>query len=325
MTRFLIVDDSLLARQIIRDLLKKSFECEVVEATDGLDAVQSLEEQGPFDLILSDLQMPRLDGLGLLAVVRDRFRCTPFVILTAFGNEDIAVQAIQEGAASYVPKQSIRGRLSDVVKTVLTAATRRQIRKRLTRHIVAHELEFSLINDRRLLSAAVAELQEIGQSSGTFEEHQLTRIGVSLEESLLNAMIHGNLEISSELRDREDDAYEQLILARQETLPYCNRRIHLKARFTPDEVRFVITDEGPGFDLAAVPDPRDPQNFLKPSGRGLLLIRSFMDEAYHNTSGNSITLVKRSHPRPAEAESPAGRVPSSYPNGGSSPPEVGKP
>jgi anti-sigma regulatory factor (Ser/Thr protein kinase) len=58
----------------------------------------------------------------------------------------------------------------------------------------------------------------------------------------------------------------------------------------------VITDEGPGFDLSTVPDPGDPENFLKPSGRGLLLVRSFMDEAYHNAKGNVITLVKRSNP-----------------------------
>lgn len=305
MTRFLVVDDSLLARQIIGDLLKKSFHAEVVDATDGLHAVQCLEELGPFDLILSDLQMPRLDGLGLLSVVRERFPCNPFVILTAFGNEEIAVQAIQAGAASYIPKQLVRSRLPDVIKMVLTAATRRQVRDRLTKHLVAHELEFSLTNDRKLLSAVVAELQEIGQTTGTFEDHQLTRIGVSLEESLLNAMIHGNLEISSELREREDDSYEQLILARQQTSPYKDRKIHLIARFTREEARFVITDEGPGFNVGSVPDPCDPQNFLKPSGRGLLLIRSFMDEAYHNATGNSITLVKRAKPVQTGSQAPS--------------------
>jgi anti-sigma regulatory factor (Ser/Thr protein kinase) len=62
----------------------------------------------------------------------------------------------------------------------------------------------------------------------------------------------------------------------------------------------VIADEGPGFDVTAVPDPTDPENLLKPSGRGLLLIRSFMDEVYHNARGNSITMVKRSS-RPSES------------------------
>ena len=297
MSRFLVVDDSSLARQIVGDLLKKAFNGSVVEANNGVEAIRFLETQGPFDLILSDLQMPHMDGLALLSVVRERFPANPFVILTAFGSEEIAVQAITGGAASYIPKQSVKTRLQDVVRTVLTASTRRQVRDRLTQFIVSKELEFRLTNDRELISAVVAELQEVGQSSGAFDDHQLTRIGVALEESLLNAMIHGNLEVSSELRARDDDAYEQMVLIRQNSEPYGSRQIQVSCKFTPAEVRFMIVDEGPGFDLDSIPDPRDPQNFLKPSGRGLLLIRSFMDDVYHNSAGNSITLVKRRKPR----------------------------
>ncbi len=297
MSRFLVVDDSSLARQIVGDLLKKAFNGSVVEANNGVEAIRFLETQGPFDLILSDLQMPHMDGLALLSVVRERFPANPFVILTAFGSEEIAVQAITGGAASYIPKQSVKTRLQDVVRTVLTASTRRQVRDRLTQFIVSKELEFRLTNDRELISAVVAELQEVGQSSGAFDDHQLTRIGVALEESLLNAMIHGNLEVSSELRARDDDAYEQMVLIRQNSEPYSSRQIQVSCKFTPAEVRFMIVDEGPGFDLDSIPDPRDPQNFLKPSGRGLLLIRSFMDDVYHNSAGNSITLVKRRKPR----------------------------
>ncbi len=296
MTRFLVVDDSSLARQIIGDLLKKAFNASVVEASDGLEAIRFLETQGPFDLILSDLQMPNMDGLALLSVVRQRFPTNPFVILTAFGSEEVAVQAITAGAASYIPKQSVKTRLQDVVRTVLTASTRRKVRERLTRCLVSHDLEFRLSNDRELISAVVAELQEIGQSCGAFDDQELTRIGVALEESLVNAMIHGNLEISSELRSRDDDAFEQMILARQNAEPYRSRRIQVSCKFTPIDVRFVIVDEGPGFDIDSIPDPRDPQNFLKPSGRGLLLIRSFMDDVYHNSAGNSITIVKRRKP-----------------------------
>lgn len=304
MSKFLVVDDSAVSRKIVGHLLEKSFECTVVYANDGTEAVQCLEENGPFDVILSDLRMPRMDGLALLAVVRERFARQPFVILTAYGNEEIASLAIQGGAASYVPKLMVPTRLAHVVQTVLTASTRRKVRGRLAEHLVSQELEFNLSNDRELITAAVAELQEIGQASGAFEEQQLTRIGVALEESLSNAMIHGNLEVSSDLRDQGDDAYEQMIRVRQETVPYQDRRIHVRGRFTPSEVRFEISDEGPGFNVAKVPDPTDPENFLKPSGRGLLLIRSFMDEVVHNSQGNTITLVKRRAANaPADASS----------------------
>jgi CheY-like chemotaxis protein/anti-sigma regulatory factor (Ser/Thr protein kinase) len=296
MNTFLVVDDSTVSQHLVGKVLTKNFDATVVYAEDGVEAVGCLETGGPFDVILSDLRMPRMDGLGLLAVVRERFPSIPFVILTAYGSEEIAFLAIQGGAANYVPKRLVAKRLPEVVQTVLTASTRRQVRVRLAQHTISHELEYKLSNDRKLISAVVAELQEIGQASGAFDDQQLTRVGIALDEALTNAMIHGNLEIASELKAQADDQYEQTIRARQETPEYRDRRIHVRCRFTPQEVRFVIADEGPGFDVTAVPDPTDPQNLLKPSGRGLFLIRSFMDEVCHNSLGNAITMVKRNQP-----------------------------
>ncbi len=56
---------------------------------------------------------------------------------------------------------------------------------------------------------------------------------------------------------------------------------------------FVIRDGGPGFDITQVPDPTDPENMLRPSGRGLLLMRAFMDEFHFNNVGNEVTMIKR--------------------------------
>ena len=56
---------------------------------------------------------------------------------------------------------------------------------------------------------------------------------------------------------------------------------------------YVITDEGPGFDPSSLPDPTDLENLEKASGRGLLLIRTFMDEVQHNDRGNELTMVFR--------------------------------
>ena len=66
---------------------------------------------------------------------------------------------------------------------------------------------------------------------------------------------------------------------------------------TPTEARYVIRDEGPGFDLNRVPDPTDMSNLERISGRGLLLINTFMDEVRHNKAGNEITMVKRREKR----------------------------
>jgi len=64
------------------------------------------------------------------------------------------------------------------------------------------------------------------------------------------------------------------------------------ASLSSDAATFTVRDEGPGFDVAELPDPTDPENMLKPGGRGVMLIRTFMDETSYNEIGNEITMTK---------------------------------
>src|SRR5487761_1854859 len=101
-------------------------------------------------------------------------------------------------------------------------------------------------------------------------------------------MYHGNLEVGSELRETDEKSYRKLLEERRRTAPYAARRVHVLAYESPAEARYVIRDEGAGFDPKQLPDPTDPTNLEKVSGRGLLLIRTFMDEIRHNDKGNEI-------------------------------------
>jgi anti-sigma regulatory factor (Ser/Thr protein kinase) len=106
-------------------------------------------------------------------------------------------------------------------------------------------------------------------------------------------MHHGNFELSSSLREGDEREYHRLAKERSTQKPYAERRVHVRAADTPEGSTYVIRDEGPGFDPAKLPDPLDPENLEKVSGRGLLLIRTFMDEVRFNDKGNEITMVKR--------------------------------
>ena len=143
------------------------------------------------------------------------------------------------------------------------------------------------------MAPLVGKLQQQLEAQGLFDDNVLLRVSMALREALINAIEHGNLEASSALRERDDDSYIQLVRSRRHEQPYCSRRVMLCARETRDEVTYVIRDDGPGFDVSQLPDPTDPENLQKASGRGILLIRAFMDEVSHNANGNEITMIKR--------------------------------
>jgi anti-sigma regulatory factor (Ser/Thr protein kinase) len=129
------------------------------------------------------------------------------------------------------------------------------------------EAEFLLDNDPQLARALVAHLQEHLMRLG-IDDRTRTRVGIALEEALLNGIYHGNLGVHSELKQQSGRAFERLADERRTLPPYCERRQHVRADLSGMAVHFVVRDEGPGFDVAALADPTDPANLDKPSGRG---------------------------------------------------------
>jgi nitrogen fixation/metabolism regulation signal transduction histidine kinase len=130
------------------------------------------------------------------------------------------------------------------------------------------------------------------------DETDRIRIGVALEEALLNALYHGNLELDSEaLREARtgmvNGAGTNPIEERRAKAPYADRKIRVRVAVSSDEALFSIRDEGPGFNPSDVPDCTEPENLERDCGRGLLLMRTFMDDVQYNPKGNEVTLVKR--------------------------------
>ena len=93
-------------------------------------------------------------------------------------------------------------------------------------------------------------------------------VRLSLEEALVNAIKHGN---------------------RMEP----DKKVYIACELTEDEVTVVIEDQGDGFKLEEVPDPTDDENLEKPGGRGIMLIRSFMNGVAYNERGNRLTMLKK--------------------------------
>lgn len=292
MVKILVVDDSKVDCKVADGLLRKVVDWQVDVAANGKQALDRLAELQP-DVIITDLQMPEMNGLELVREVHHRYPLIPVILMTGKGSETIAVEALRYGAASYVPKRQLAQMLVETVQRVLVAAGEHRKKKSLMQRLTSMNCRFVLNNDPVLLTSLVSHIQGLLRDMDVLTESERLRSGVALEEALLNAAFHGNLEVSSELRETDHVQFYKLARERSEAAPYKDRSIYIDVEISVIGLRYVIRDEGPGFDLASLPDPTDPANIERPCGRGLLLMRTFMDEVSYNDVGNQVTMIKR--------------------------------
>lgn len=293
MPRILIVDDEEVDRELARRSLSTIDGLETVDARNGEEALALLAEGGSYDLILTDLRMPRLDGLELVKRLSAADGAAPVVLMTSKGSERIAVRALEAGAADYVPKRAMKAELRRVVERVIEIAEARRRRRVAVFCLEKRETSFLLVNDPALISPLSAWFQDGLDHLGFGNESIRAHVGIALMEAVANAMIHGNLEVSSELRRKDPGGYEKLIEERRKAKPWSDRRVRLIAREKAADLEYVVEDEGKGFDRSALPEQDSPETLLDVAGRGIYLIRTFMDEVAFNDRGNRITMRKR--------------------------------
>ncbi len=117
MASILVVDDEPKMRHILRIMLELRGHG-VTEAEDGAQALETLEDR-PFDLVISDIKMPRMDGLTLLERIQSMEAPVPVVFITAFATVDSAVKAMQKGAVDYITKPFEEERIALTVEKAL--------------------------------------------------------------------------------------------------------------------------------------------------------------------------------------------------------------
>jgi len=292
MTRIFVVDDSPIDRKLAGSHLEKIPDWTVEYASNGQEGLEAIRRQPP-DLVLTDMQMPELDGLELCCAVRSEFPGVSVILMTSRGSEEVAMQALQAGAASYVPKRVLAHQLVETVRRVLSARNDDRVQREVLRRMQSRSESFVVENDLELLLSLSRYLQLSVATQWSLDMSARMQIGMALEEALLNSLYHGNLEVDSDLKNEDFQKFYQTAEARRAMAPYRDRTITVEFRATPQGVSFSIRDQGPGFDVSKLPDPTALENLDRPYGRGVMLMRAFMDEVHFNDKGNQVTLVKR--------------------------------
>jgi serine/threonine-protein kinase RsbW len=252
----LIIDDhDDLASLLMHEFTKRGHRVKILENRD--EAVELLERKD-FDLVITDLDGEHLHPPANGADAS----CLP----RAPEDTRSAIKAFKICLSNYNEDDFSEDELRFLVETILNNKAKCVDKKELIQEL--HEkIVFEVPSVISIMHSILDYLMKRVEKVGVVNP-ETSNLFVALDEAFVNAVKHGN----------KFDA---------------NKLVRITADVSPEEARFTIEDEGDGFNVAEIPDPLDPQNLFKTSGRGVLFIYNIMDEVKYNERGNRLTMVKR--------------------------------
>ncbi len=276
--RVLVVEDSRTMQAFLKNLLKNE-DYEVVVASDGETGLelfqQGVVENQPYDIVMTDIMMPGISGLDLLKRIKTLNRDTVVVVLTSDSTVETAIEALNLGANNFLHKPP---NSEEILNVLWRAAKQREIfleneeLNPYTERNIHIQIPSQLRFIKGIAHNIIADAKLMGYDEGELRD----KIPVTIDEAVTNAIKHGN-----KLQEE--------------------RTVYIDVSIDVERIKMVVADEGEGFDVSTVPDPTDPANFLKPSGRGILFMKIGMDEVRYNKKGTALTLIKYRNP-PEEEE-----------------------
>jgi anti-sigma regulatory factor (Ser/Thr protein kinase)/c-di-GMP-binding flagellar brake protein YcgR len=157
------------------------------------------------------------------------------------------------------------------------------------------------------IEPTVEHLRQRAIQCGACQESRAGKLMVALLEAMSNAVIHGNLELGSELKERGDDSFARALAEHASDPRLAERSVDIQVAYDGETCHWIITDEGQGFDVARILERclSDDPEVLLASGRGILMMTSFLDGIRYELGGRQVILTlkrhsgeeKRRHPR----------------------------
>jgi DNA-binding response OmpR family regulator len=290
--KILVVDDE----EVIRYSLQKKLSrlgYKVISLEKAEDVLYLLKNGEKVDLIISDIKLRKMDGIELLRRVHALDEPIPVLLITGHGNVEDAIRALRYGASDFIRKPFDINDVASSVRVILTRKREKKMAERFAKYVLYEKGAYRIPIDESIINAISYHLTKDLVPAGMCNNTTAENISLALQEAISNAMFHGCLEISSSVREEYGiKGYNDEIERRMNDDQFKDRCVNIVYELNRDYVDYSIEDEGPGFDYSSLPDPRDPENFFRNSGRGLLIIRIHMDEVEWNPKGNLLRLRK---------------------------------
>lgn len=285
----IIEDDQDLAEQLAWTIQDLGHDCSCV---DSAEAALNMLEAAPVDFILCDIRLPGMSGIEFMRRLRDRNDTTIIAAMSGHADLPMAVEAMRLRAIDLLAKPFEPTALARLLQRATTmAAQTRPVTQRP--HILEEQIQLLLPSDPSIIAETCRYVLSM---AGPDISDALNRdIHVALTEALNNAIIHGNLGVSSALKSDASgwQAYQDRITARMQDPAFNTRTVTLRIIRKGDCLRLEVEDQGAGFDQGLLPDPNTPESLYAASGRGILMMNYCMDQVEFNERGNAVRMSKR--------------------------------
>lgn len=172
--------------------------------------------------------------------------------------------------------------------------------------VLAESLRMRMPTSLNCIQPTIESLKTRALLCGACDEVQAARLLLVLHEALTNSVVHGNLEVSSRLKEEDHDLFARTLAERSADPAYAGRCVHIGFDYNGQRCQWALTDQGPGFafqELLDRPEP-SPEELWAISGRGIRLMQALMDEVRYEAGGRRVILTlerpnpeKRRHPR----------------------------
>ncbi len=288
--KVLIVEDDKASRFFLESLLESN-DYEFRSAANGIEGLNIFEEYQP-DIVLTDIQMPIMDGLELLEAIRDTKSDTIVIIVTAFGTENYAIQALHLGANNYLKKPVSSQELLRLLKKYKAILSSKYSPEALPGRLINRKFSIEFNTEYNKIPKIVDKV--IVESNLDIDDNEKINIELGLVELITNAIEHGNLNINYEEKQKalDDGILGDLYNKRMEDAVYQNRTITIDFFADLEKYQWTITDEGNGFDWNTLPNPTDEDHILELNGRGVFISRFLFDKIEYIGKGNIVVATK---------------------------------
>ncbi len=288
--KILIAEDDKMSKFYLEQLLQNN-NYDFRSAENGIKALTIYDEYQP-DIVLTDINMPIMDGMELLEAIREKSQTTIIVIITAYSSERRAIDALRSGANYYLKKPIDSKNILLLLNKYKTILSGRYATERLPGAITLKA--FSIIFDSEFNKIPKIVDRIIIESALDLSESEKLNIELGLGELITNAIEHGNLNISyAEKRaalNKGDIA--KLYEERANSPKYAGRKVRVDFFQDHEKYQWTITDHGKGFKWSEIPNPTENKHISELSGRGIYICRFLFDKIEYSSKGNMVTATK---------------------------------